>query len=161
MKWILACGLVLFYSVSSAQIFGKVVGVKDGDTVVLLLEGNVQKTIRLADVDCPESGQSFGKNAKKFTSDKVFGKKVKLIEAGKDRWGRTIGEIYYGKFYLSAEIIKAGYGWWYQQYSKKNELKALQVKAKNQKIGLWQEKNPVSPWEYRKLKREKSKKSKV
>lgn len=33
-----------------AQIVAKVIAIKDGDTVVVLLEGNIQKTLRLAEV---------------------------------------------------------------------------------------------------------------
>ena len=157
MKWIVACGVLFLSSLTSAQVIGKVVGVKDGDTVVLLLKGNIQKTIRLADVDCPENGQPFGKNAKKFTSDQIFGKDVQLVETGKDRWGRTTGEIHYKKKYLSEELIKAGFGWWYEQYSKKTYLKAVQAEAKANKKGLWQDKNAIAPWEYRKAKRTKKK----
>jgi len=50
-----------------SQESGKVVAVKDGDTIVVLVEGNISKTLRLASVDCPENGQPCGKNAKSFT----------------------------------------------------------------------------------------------
>lgn len=53
MKKIIA--LLLFPVLLSAQTIARVVGIKDGDTVVVLLKGNVQKTLRLAEVDCPES----------------------------------------------------------------------------------------------------------
>lgn len=136
------------------QISGKVIKIKDGDTVVVLLEGNIQKTLRLADVDCPESGQPFGKNAKQFTSDQVFGKIISFVENDTDRYGRTIAKIYYNEKYLSEEIIKAGFGWWYFYFSKDKNLGKLQDDAKTQKLGLWSDPNAISPWEYRKLKRE-------
>lgn len=140
----------MFYS----QTTGKVIAIKDGDTVVVLLEGNIQKTLRLADVDCPESGQPFGKNAKQFTSDQVFGKIISFVENDTDRYGRTIAKIYYDEKYLSEEIIKAGFGWWYFYFSKDKNLGKLQDDAKTQKLGLWSDPNAISPWEYRKLKRE-------
>jgi endonuclease YncB( thermonuclease family) len=56
--------LVLISTNIFAQITAKVVGIKDGDTVVILEKNNTQKTLRLAEVDCPESKQPFGKNAK-------------------------------------------------------------------------------------------------
>src|SRR5690606_29973366 len=78
-----------------AQISAKVIGVSDGDTITVLLEGNVQKKLRLAEVDCPESGQAFGKNAKQFTSDEVFGKEITFVQTDTDRYGRTIAKVYY------------------------------------------------------------------
>lgn len=54
-----------------SQIKANVVGIKNGDRVVLLLEDNRQE-IRLADVDCPGSSQSFGKNTKLVTNDDLY-----------------------------------------------------------------------------------------
>lgn len=137
-----------------SQTTAKVIRIKDGDTIVVLLETNKQKTLRLAEVDCPEKGQPFGKNAKQFTSDKVFGKAIKFLETDTDRYGRSIAKVYYAdEKYLSVEIIKAGMGWWYHQRSKNIELGKLQEIAKNNKIGLWQNSNAISPWDYRKQKR--------
>lgn len=138
-----------------SQTTAKVIRIKDGDTIVVLLETNEQKILRLAEVDCPEKGQPFGKNAKQFTSDQVFGKTITFLETDTDRYGRSIAKIYYaGEKYLSAEIIKAGMGWWYHQRSKNIELGEFQETAKNSKIGLWQDSNTISPWDYRKQKRD-------
>ena len=69
--------LIFFPILIFSQYTGKVIAIKDGDTIVVLDSLKTQKTLRLAEVDCPESGQSFGKNAKQFTSNQVFGKTVK------------------------------------------------------------------------------------
>lgn len=151
---LLLFAFLLFSNSLWSQITSKVVGIKDGDTVVVLLDGNIQKTLRLADVDCPESSQPFGKNAKQFTSSQVFGKVISFIETDTDRYGRTIAKIYYDNKYLSAEIIKVGYGWWYYRYSKDKSLGDLQLSARQMKIGLWQDSNAIAPWEYRKMQRE-------
>ncbi|WP_228373931.1 thermonuclease family protein [Epilithonimonas tenax] len=71
--------LLLFISCPALffpQINAKIVGIKDGDTVVALLDGNIQKTLRLAEVNRPESKQRFANNAKQFTSSQVFGKNI-------------------------------------------------------------------------------------
>lgn len=135
-----------------AQTKAKVIGVKDGDTVEVLLEGNVPVVLRLADVDCPEKKQAYGQKAKEFTSQQIFGKTITYYPTSTDRYGRTIAKIYYNKKYLSEEIIKAGYGWWYEKYSKAVYLKEVQNEAKKQKRGLWKDKNPTAPWEFRKRK---------
>ena len=145
--------LLFFSNIVFAQISGKVIGIKDGDTVVILLEGNIQKTLRLAEVDCPENSQPFGKNAKQFTADQIFGKQINFIETDTDRYGRTIAKIYYDNKYLSAEIIKGGFGWWYYHYSNDKNLKMLEDEASKNKIGLWSDPNSIPPWEWRKLKK--------
>ncbi|KXH81111.1 thermonuclease family protein [Chryseobacterium kwangjuense] len=145
-----------------SQTKAKVVGISDGDTITVLLDGNVQKKLRLAEVDCPENLQPFGKNAKQFTSDQVFSRQIMFVETNKDRYGRSVAKVYYdnGK-YLSAEIIKAGYGWWYYSYSKDADLGAMQNRAKAKKIGLWVDKKAVSPWDFRKEQRERVKRKRL
>lgn len=136
-----------------AQNSAKVIGIKDGDTILVLLSDKSQKTLRLAEVDCPESGQPFGKNAKQYTSDQVFGKTSKFIQTDVDRYGRTIAKVYYdNEKYLSEEIIRAGLGWWYFRYSDNKKLGDLENIARNRKIGLWKESKMIAPWEFRKLK---------
>ncbi len=153
---ILYAGLLFSSVVIFSQTKAKIIAVKDGDTVVALLANNKQETLRLADVDCPENKQAFGKNAKQFTSSQVFGKKITFYRSKKDRYKRTVAKIYYdnGK-YLSAEIIKAGFGWWYYQYSKNTALQAYESQARSKKLGLWSDKKAISPWDFRKSRRKK------
>ena len=145
--------LLIFLSFFSfSQTTAKVIGIKDGDTVLVLLGNNIQKILRLSEVDCPETGQAFGKNAKQFTSSQIFGKNIEFIETDIDRYGRTIAKIYYDNKYLSAEIIKAGLGWWYYHYSNNKNLKMIEDEASKNKIGLWSDPNSIPPWEWRKIK---------
>ena len=132
----------------------KVVGIKDGDTVVVLDSLNNQTTLRLAEVDTPEKNQAFGTKAKQFTSDQIYLKTIKYVVTDTDRYGRSIAMIYYDEDskYLSAEIIKAGMGWHYKRYSTSKELALFEDNAKKNKIGLWVDNNPIAPWEWRKLK---------
>ncbi|AWX44795.1 Micrococcal nuclease [Flagellimonas maritima] len=133
-----------------AQIEGKVVKVKDGDTVVVLDQDKRTHTIRVADIDCPEYAQPYSKVAKKFTSDEIYFKEVMVISKGKDRYGRTIGFIRYGEGKdLSRELLKCGYAWHYKKYSKDKSLADIEVEAKERGLGLWQDTAPVPPWEWR------------
>lgn len=137
---------------SQTTFKAKVVGVKDGDTVVVLDSLNNQTTLRLAEVDCPEKNQPFGTKAKQFTSDQIYFKTIKYVVTDTDRYGRSIAMIYYDtdNKYLSAEIIKAGMGWHYKRYSTSKELALLEDNAKKKKIGLWIDNNPIEPSEWRK-----------
>ena len=133
---------------------GKVIGIKDGDTVVVIDAANIQTTLRLAEVDCPEKAQAFGNKAKQFTSDQVYLKEVKYIVTDTDRYGRSIAKIYYDdNKYLSAEIIKNGFGWQYKQYSTSKLLASLEQEARQNKRGLWVDPNPVYPSDFRRSKR--------
>lgn len=141
---------ILLFCFSLYSQSGKIIKIKDGDTVVLLDSLNNQITLRLAEVDCPESGQAYGNKAKQFTANEVGNKKVTYTIDSKDRYGRTIAKVFYDGKYLSKEIIKNGFGWHYKQYSISKELAEIEVLAKKNSLGLWREKKPTPPWEFRK-----------
>ena len=139
-------------SIGQTVLTGRVIGIKDGDTVVVIDSLNIQTTLRLAEVDCPEKNQPFGTKAKQFTSQEIYLKTVKYVVTDIDRYGRSIAMIYYDdNKYLSAEIIRAGMGWHYKKYSKSIELAELEIEALKEKRGLWIDENPKNPSEWRKL----------
>ena len=131
----------------------KVVGVKDGDTIELLQNGKTM-TVRLFGVDTPEKTQAYGQRARQFTSDLAFGKNVRLIVNNTDRYGRTVGTIILpdGRS-LNEELVRNGYAWHYKAYSNDLKLANLESDARRYKRGLWQDANPVAPWDFRKNKR--------
>lgn len=134
----------------------KVIGVKDGDTFVILVDGKEQ-TVRFAHIDCPEKKQPFGNKAKQFVSDMCFGTYVKLEinEKNKfDRNKRLIAEIILADGRnLNKELVRNGLAWHFKKYSKSEEYVELENEARNNKIGIWSEPNPIAPWEWRKSKR--------
>jgi micrococcal nuclease len=143
--------LALITACNKKETLYKVVGVKDGDTLVLLSPDNQNITVRLAEVDCPEKNQAFGQAAKQFTSNLCFGKRVQLIVSQKDRYGRTVGQVLLEDgTNVNYEIVKNGYAWQYLAYSNNMELAGLEQHARENKLGLWQDINPVAPWNFRK-----------
>jgi len=144
---------------AQSSIQGKVVGVADGDTIAVL-QNSKQYKIRLYGIDTPEKKQDFGQKAKRFTSDMVFRKDVKIISYGTGKYGRTIGLVYVGQKCLNEELIKKGFAWVYKQYCSEsfcNEWFQLEREARQNKLGLWIYDNPISPWDFRRGKSNKSK----
>lgn len=135
---------------------GKVVGVSDGDSITVMRDGKRTK-IRLHGIDCPESTQAFGRNARKFASDYSFGKVVRIESrsTGTDRYGRLIGEVYTTeKVSLNRALVKAGLAWWYWKYAPTDRvLETLEKEARAAKRGLWADKSPIAPWDFRKAPR--------
>ena len=147
---------VCFYGfVFSQKITAKVVGVKDGDTFVVLHEKK-EIVVRLEHIDAPEKNQPFGYKAKKFVSDFCCGKTVVVIGNGKkDRNGRWIGEIFYNNQNLNKELVRNGLAWHYKRYSKSANYADLEIAARKKKVGLWRDKDPFAPWNWRKSKLKK------
>ena len=152
LTWLL-CLLTTFCL--AEEFSGRVVAVKDGDTLEVL-GGSKTERIRIADIDCPEMGQSFGSKAKQLTSSLVFRKEVVVKSTGRDRYGRMIGEVFVDGENLGEELVKSGAAWWFQKYSSKGRLRELEVEARNKKCGLWAGKNPIAPWDWRIQKRTRS-----
>lgn len=76
-------------SVFAQTLTGQVVSIADGDTFTLLDADKKQTKIRLHGIDCPENGQSYGNQAKKFVSDRIFKKTVNVVVKDIDRYGRN------------------------------------------------------------------------
>ncbi len=141
----------------SQTLTGKVVGITDGDTFRFLTKDTIQLKIRLANIDCPENNQPFSAKAKQFVSDAIFGRQVTIHVLNKDRYGRSIANVIYNdSLNLSQELLKQGLAWHYLQYSKDPLLQKLEDRARNKKLGLWQDKNPIPPWGWRKNEKKKN-----
>jgi endonuclease YncB( thermonuclease family) len=127
-----------------------VVGVTDGDTITVLHNGR-SEALRLHGIDAPEKGQAFGERAKQFTSGLAFGRSVAVHVRGRDRYRRTIADVFLpdGRN-LNQEVVRAGYAWWYREYSADQRLGVLETEARAARRGLWADPNPQRPWEWRK-----------
>ena len=160
MQWIAAPAVILALvaTCQADEIRGKVVNVADGDTITVLDAEKVQHKIRLQGIDAPEKKQAFGTKSKELMTEKVAGHEVVVTWKEKDRYGRILGEIMLGKRHINLEMVQDGMAWHYVQYSKSKELTAAEEAARTAKKGLWADKEPVPPWEFRKLAREKEKK---
>ncbi|MBQ0151965.1 MAG: thermonuclease family protein [Chryseobacterium sp.] len=149
-KFLLFLFLPLF--VFSQKTFYKVVRIKDGDTVCLLMNGK-EEVIRLGHIDTPEKKQAFGTRAKQATSDLCFGKMVSLKgNAKRDRYQRIVAELILPNgANVNRELVKKGMAWHYKAYSNDDSYAKLEATARKNKTGLWKDKKPMEPWKYRKL----------
>lgn len=125
-----------------------------------------QHKIRLAGIDAPEKKQPYGQRSKEHMSDLVFGKQVAVEWNKFDRYQRIIGKVKVANPSCSkAECPKSldagmsqitvGLAWWYRKYAKdqseedRRRYEFAETEAKAKKAGLWLEKDPVPPWEWR------------
>jgi len=135
------------------QLYLKVVGVHDGDTITGLDEDKNQFKIRLDAIDAPELGMPFGQASRKALREKVFGKMVVVIVKTKDRYGRTVGHVLLDKRDMNLEMLEAGMAWHYAHYDHNKRLAEAEKEARGSRVGLWQDPNPVAPWDWRKAKK--------
>ena len=143
--------LITTISACEADASARVIGISDGDSIVILTADKTQHRIRLWGIDAPETGQEFGSRAKQTASGLAFGKTVKILPRDKDRYGRTVAEVILpdGRS-MNREMVRQGMAWWYRQFAPHDaELAGLEAAAKAARLGLWGQPNPVPPWDWR------------
>lgn len=137
---------------SSSSFTGRTIDVADGDTITVLNQNNESVKIRLAGIDCPEGSQVHGNKAKQFVVSKVSGKRVRIFPDTIDRYGRTVALVLINGENLNEQLVANGHGWVYKKYCTAdycNDWLKLEETARAAQVGLWEDRNPQPPWEWR------------
>jgi len=154
--WLAAVGIC---SAAEQSLAGKVVGVLDGDTVTILDSDLKQHRVRLSGIDAPESGQPFGYVSQVHLSSLCFDKLVTAVCPKVDRYGREVCTVWADGTDVSLSQIRAGLAWHFKRYAaeqptaERETYSAAEEEARGAGIGLWQERNPIAPWDWRQQKR--------
>ena len=141
--------LVLAQPAWAQTIVGKVVRVSDGDTLTLLVE-RTQVKVRLVEIDAPESKQAFGERSRKSLGDMCAGQQATVRYTSRDKYGRVLGRVECQGLDANSEQIRRGMAWVYDRYVTDRSLYALQNEARAGHLGLWADKRPTAPWDWRK-----------
>jgi micrococcal nuclease len=136
------------------DVLYKVIDVLDGDTIVANVKGH-EVTVRLIGIDTPEvvdprkPVQCYGREASAkakeiLKNQEIYIEKDELKEktGDYDIYGRVLAYIYLSDRSLyNRYMIENGYAKEYtfnkEKYKYQKEFKALQTKAKKEKLGLW------------------------
>lgn len=139
-------------------IQGKVVDLGWGDSITVLDAQSKQQRVRLLGIDAPEKDQAFGPSARQKLSTLVFGKTVTVKYQKVDRSGRPLGKVLVGATDINLEMLKSGMAWYYTNDRDLPETDrplyaTAEREAKAAERGLWQDESPVSPWEFRQVRK--------
>jgi len=156
-RYLLLLAFSIFSETSFAEtLSGRVVSVADGDTITVLDSSNTQHKIRLAQIDAPEVGHgknktamAYGEKSKTALSNLVFQQVVEAECQTKDRYGRLVCKILVNGIDANLQQVKNGMAWVYVKYSKEASYYEAEATAKEKRIGLWADSDPIPPWEYR------------
>jgi endonuclease YncB( thermonuclease family) len=151
------------YAYKGETLNGKVMQVKDGDTVVISpIDGGQFFTCRLYGIDTPEithgrkAGQPYGEEAAKELKHLILGQAVEVTTTGAKTYKRDVCIIKKDGADINLEMVKNGYAWAYKQYLKRpyaGEYIDAERAAREKRLGLWKYNNPTPPWEFRKRQR--------
>lgn len=171
---VLLAGLVLFISErqnsggsashaangDTYTLSGKVVRVADGDTFTLLA-GRKQERVRLASIDAPEAtqsrerpGQGYANASRQALSDLIADKQLELQCFEQDRFERHICDVPLANGGTANQRqVASGMAWANREgkgkFLRDPEIDGLERQARQQRLGLWQDRDPVAPWVWR------------
>ena len=150
-----AGALLLALCITTSTNAATVVSVGDGDTI-RVSEGSRRLTIRLACIDAPEASQRpWGPRSTAFLKQLTpVGSEVTLRVQTKDRYGRTVAELFNHRGNVNQLMVGAGQAFAYRRYLRQCEAQKylqLEAEAKRQGIGVWSigQSGITRPWDYR------------
>ena len=139
---------------------GKVVRVTDGDTFQFQDERGERSRVRLASIDAPEvgdqdrPGQPFGQDARKALAGLIEGRRVTLHCHEQDHYQRHICDVPLGgDSTANRRMVESGMAWANAEargrFLRDQSMRALEQRARDAGLGLWQRKGAVAPWQWR------------
>ena len=139
---------------SSDLVSGPVtlLSVGDGDTVRVNDKSGTKVTIRLACIDAPESRQNYGRQSTDRLKSLLISDQLSIKPQVKDRYGRTVAELFVGQENINLRMVEEGSAWAYRRYLKACNSSAYieaEASAREKGRGLWAGVQPVPPWDYR------------
>ena len=137
-----------------------VLSVGDGDTIAVMDQGQRVK-VRLACIDAPETSQRPAGPAARAALQQLLpvGSTVTLQAKARDRYGRTVGEVFSGGRNINQALVSSGAAFVYWQYiagCDRNTYARLEQQAKAQRLGVWSDPGLLPPWEYRRCRKTRS-----
>jgi endonuclease YncB( thermonuclease family) len=151
---IVALALGFSGSALATDLSGKVTEVIDGNTISLKSLSHTIK-IRLLAVVPPDKGQPYADVARKHLADLILDKYVVVRYTGIGSQGYLVGRVLLEQADINAQMLRDGVAWYYK--SDESDLSeadrqvypGCEQAARAEKRGLWQDTEPLSPWEFR------------
>ncbi len=128
-------GNFFFFSSFHSELENVVINrVIDGDTVKI----DDGRTIRLLNINTPEKNTFGAGYAANYLSG-YLNKTIELESVGTEKYGRTLGRLYYGDEYLNWEIVRSGLGHTFlTQEDETRSFYDAQKKAMDEGDGIWE-----------------------
>lgn len=146
---VVAATVALCAHVRADELTGDVVGISDGDTLVVLVDHR-QIRVRLAEIDAPERGQAFGNKARQHLGDLCIRRAARVTPQVQDAYGRVVARVTCDGLDASEGQVRAGFAWVYTKYAPLDSpLYVLEAEARAARRGLWLDPKPQPPWDRR------------
>lgn len=140
---------------------GKVIHVEDGDTLTILQSDFSKVSVRLSDIDAPETshgrgrpGQPYSQASKQSLAALARGQQATANCFERDRWERPVCTVFVNGQDVNAEQLRRGMAWVNRvnrAYVRNAQSVATEAQAQAAGVGLWSAHGPkpVPPWQWR------------
>jgi len=165
-KYALTILFAFYISSLRADFTAKVQRVVDGDTIYVVDNSGKRFKVRLTGIDAPEKNQPHGLASTYHLRGLLLNNFVLLESKPKkgkpysvDRYKRVLAKIILDGRDINLAQVLNGYAWHFKRYQKQQSPKdrelysQAELHAEKNKLGLWDEKNPIAPWKWRKIKK--------
>lgn len=125
-----------------------VIHVGDGDSLSVCLGGR-EARVRLVGIDAPEYRQAFGRQSRRSLAELCENRVARLEWTRADRYGRMLARVSCQGTDANAEQVRRGMAWVSDLDPPEPELNALQQAARERRLGLWRDPQPLPPWQWR------------
>jgi len=133
----------------------EVQNVHDGDTITVLCDTHTDRAIkvkvRLYCIDAPELKQEpWGKGARDSLRQLVDHDRVDVRVFDRDRYGRSVGEVWVGKRNLNLTMVERGEAAVYRKYCPLSGYDRAERQSQAERRGIWRAPGlQQRPWEWR------------
>ena len=124
------------------------IGVTDGDTFTCLDTAGKQQKVQVSEIDAPELGQPYGRDARDTLAEFIFGKSLAVVPIRTTSEGLVVCKVSVNGKDIGREMVVAGAAW--SEPTSESPLIKDQQDAKEARRGLWSGVSPTPPWEFRK-----------
>jgi endonuclease YncB( thermonuclease family) len=107
----------------------------------------------------PEKGQPFGEVSRQNLARLVFDRNVRAECYKEDRYRRQVCRLFDGSRDVALAQLDAGLAWWFRRYAaeqppqERAEYASAEDRARADAVGLWRDRDPVPPWEWRNVRK--------
>ncbi len=142
---------LLAQATPTKAVQGMITAVASGDTVTLTLADQKQISVRLRDIDAPESCQPWGAEARAALSTLALNKVATLHASGRDGQGQTVGNLMLDDLNVSRFLVENGHAWSVRTRWDQGPLVKQEKMARALTRGLHALPGAVQPKDFRRL----------
>jgi len=136
----------------------ELVRIFDGDSAIVRYEGETLH-VRIVGIDAPEKGQPHANESRDQFVALLRTPAVRIEILKRDVFRRWLVRVEVNGEDLGEKMLRQGNAWFFRRYQSdlspdmRRRYDRAEREAQAKKLGLWQENDPVAPWDFRARKR--------